>query len=57
MRQAVAMAAAEQVREIGIQIHVEGTSWDDITRRMFSEAVMMGWGLRKSQRDLLSVPV
>lgn len=44
VRQAVAMAAAEQVRDIGIQIDVEGTSWDDITRRMFSEAVMMGWG-------------
>ncbi len=44
VRQAVAMAAAEQVREIGIQINVEGTSWDEITQRMFSEAVMMGWG-------------
>lgn len=44
VRQAVAMAASEQVREIGIQINVEGTSWDDITQRMFSEAVMMGWG-------------
>ena len=44
VRQAVAMAAAEQVKEIGIQINVEGTSWDDITQRMFSEAVMMGWG-------------
>lgn len=44
VRQAVAMAAAEQVKAIGIQIDVEGTSWDEITRRMFSEAVMMGWG-------------
>lgn len=44
VRQAVAMAAAEQVREIGIQINVEGTSWDEITQRMFSEAVMMRWG-------------
>lgn len=44
VRQAVAMAAAEQVKEIGIQIHVEGTGWDEITQRMFSEAVMMGWG-------------
>lgn len=44
VRQAVAMAAAEQVKEIGIQINVEGTSWDDIMQRMFSEAVMMGWG-------------
>lgn len=44
VRQAVAMAAAEQVREIGIKINVEGVSWDEITKRMFSEAVMMGWG-------------
>lgn len=44
VRQAVAMAAAEQVREIGIQIIVEGTSWDDLAKRMFSNAVLMGWG-------------
>ncbi len=44
VRQMVAMAAAEQVRAIGINITVEGTSWDDIYKRMFSEAVMMGWG-------------
>lgn len=44
VRQAVAMAAAEQVKEIGIKINVEGTSWDEIMQRMFSEAVMMGWG-------------
>lgn len=44
VRQAVAMAAAEQVKAIGISILVEGTSWDEIMRRMFSEAVMMGWG-------------
>lgn len=44
VRQAVAMAVAEQVRQIGIQINVEGTSWDEIMKRMFSEGVMMGWG-------------
>ncbi|MCH5348682.1 MAG: ABC transporter substrate-binding protein [Oscillospiraceae bacterium] len=44
VRQAVAMAAAQQVKEIGIKINVEGTSWDEIMQRMFSEAVMMGWG-------------
>ncbi len=44
VRQAVAMAAAEQVKAIGIQINVEGTSWDEIMQRMFSDAVMMGWG-------------
>lgn len=44
VRQAVALAAAAQVREIGINIIVEGTSWDDISQRMFSNAVLMGWG-------------
>lgn len=44
VRQLVAMASAEQARQIGISINVEGTSWDDIMKRMFSEAVMMGWG-------------
>ena len=44
VRQAVALAAAEQIAAVGIRINVEGTSWDDITRRMFSSAVMMGWG-------------
>jgi len=43
-RQAVAMAAAQQLKEIGIGLSVEGTSWDEISRRMFSEGVMMGWG-------------
>jgi len=44
VRQAVALAAAEQVRQAGIHITVEGTSWDDLAKRMFSEGVMMGWG-------------
>ena len=44
VRQMVAMIASEQARKIGIKITVEGTSWDDIMKRMFSEAVMMGWG-------------
>lgn len=44
VRQAVAMAAAEQVKEIGIWINVEGANWDEIMQRMFSEAVIMGWG-------------
>ena len=44
VRQAIAMAAAEQVKEIGINIVVEGISWDEISKRMFSDAVLMGWG-------------
>lgn len=44
VRQAVAMAAAEQLLAVGIQVDVEGMSWDEIMTVMFSEAVMMGWG-------------
>ena len=44
VRQAVAMAASEQLKAIGINIIVEGTSWDDIMQNMFSDAVVMGWG-------------
>ncbi len=44
VRQAVAMAAAQQVEEIGVKIKVEGKSWDEISKLMFSEAVLMGWG-------------
>ena len=44
VRQAVGMAAAEQLKAIGIQVNVEGMSWDEIMKVMFSEAVLMGWG-------------
>ncbi len=44
VRQAVGMAAAEQLLEIGVKINVEGMSWDEIMLVMFSEAVLMGWG-------------
>lgn len=44
VRQAIAAAVAEQVKALGIQINVEGISWDEIMQRMFSDAVMMGWG-------------
>ena len=44
VRQAVAMAAAAQLAEIGIHVEVEGVSWDEIARRMFSDPVLMGWG-------------
>lgn len=44
VRQAVAMAAAQQAKAIGIEIVVEGVSWNEISQRMFSDAVLMGWG-------------
>ena len=45
VRQAVGMAAAEQVLEVGIKINVVGLGgWDEIMQDMFSKAVLMGWG-------------
>ena len=38
------MAAAEQMKDIGIKVTFEGMSWDEIMMRMFKDAVMMGWG-------------
>ena len=55
VRQAVGMAAAEQLRAIGIQVNVRGLSWDEISREMFSQSVL--WlGLRQSPTRLLPLP-
>ncbi len=43
-RQSLALAAADMVKPIGIQIHVEGKSWAEIEKRMHADAVMLGWG-------------
>lgn len=44
VRQSLAIAAADRVKELGIHIDVEGKSWDDIYRLMHSNAALMGWG-------------
>jgi len=44
IRQSLAIAAADMIRPLGIQIHVEGKSWDDIRKLMYSNAVLNGWG-------------
>ena len=41
---ALALAVANMVRPIGIEIKVEGKSWDAIKRLMHSNAVLFGWG-------------
>lgn len=43
-RQAILLASAEQLKAIGIHVIPEGLSWDEISLKMFSQAVMMGWG-------------
>ncbi len=43
-RQALALSAADMVKPIGIQIDVEGKSWDEIETLMYSNAILFGWG-------------
>lgn len=44
VRQGLALAVSQQAKALGIDIQVEGTSWEDIDRRMYANAVLMGWG-------------
>ncbi|WP_102348765.1 ABC transporter substrate-binding protein [Bacillus sp. Marseille-P3661] len=44
IRQSLAIAVADMIKPLGIQIHVEGKSWDDIYKLMYSNAVLYGWG-------------
>lgn len=43
-RQSLSFAASNQAKLLGIEILVEGVSWDEIDTRMYSNAVLMGWG-------------
>lgn len=43
-RQSLALAAADMVKAIGIQIQVEGKSWDNIEKLMYSNAILLGFG-------------
>ena len=43
-RQAILLACVELLKEVGISVIPEGLSWDEISLKMFSQAVMMGWG-------------
>ena len=43
-RQALALGASEQLREIGIDAQPTGSSWDEIGALMHSEVVVLGWG-------------
>lgn len=44
VRQSLAIAAADMVKPLGINIKLEGASWDIISNKMYSNAVLMGWG-------------
>ncbi|MCX8062728.1 MAG: ABC transporter substrate-binding protein, partial [Anaerolineales bacterium] len=43
-RQSLALAVADMVKPIGIQIELRGASWDEIETLMHSNAVLFGWG-------------
>ncbi|OIJ08211.1 nickel ABC transporter substrate-binding protein [Anaerobacillus arseniciselenatis] len=43
-RQSLAIAVADLIKPLGINIIVEGKSWDDIQKQMYSNAVLFGWG-------------
>ena len=43
-RQGLAVAAGDMIRTAGIDVNVEGKSWDEIETRMHTDAVLFGWG-------------
>ncbi|WP_309121798.1 ABC transporter substrate-binding protein [Paenibacillus sp.] len=43
-RQSLAIATADMLKPLGINIHAEGKSWDEIRKMMYSNAVLYGWG-------------
>ncbi len=48
-RESLALAAADMIRPIGIDIEVEGMSWEDIRKQMHANAVLLGWGSHDPQ--------
>ena len=44
VRQAIANEFADQMRQIGIKVHVKGGSWDQIYPHEFSQPILWGWG-------------
>ncbi|MFF2457780.1 ABC transporter substrate-binding protein [Peribacillus simplex] len=44
IRQSLAISVADMIKPLGIQIKVEGGSWDIIEKKMYSNAVLLGWG-------------
>lgn len=44
LRQSLAIAVADQLKDIGIKVLAEGKSWDEITHQMHSTPVLFGWG-------------
>lgn len=49
IRQSLSIVVADMLKQLGIAINVEGASWDKIEQKMYSNAVMMGWGSHNPQ--------
>lgn len=43
-RQALAAEFANQLKQIGIEVSVQGLSWDDIYPHQYSDPILWGWG-------------
>nr|WP_246314880.1 ABC transporter substrate-binding protein [Paenibacillus foliorum] len=43
-RQSLAIAAADMIKPLGINVKVEGKSWDELDKLMHANAVLLGWG-------------
>ncbi|MGG0286838.1 ABC transporter substrate-binding protein [Peribacillus butanolivorans] len=44
IRQSLAISVADMIEPLGIHIKLEGGSWDIIEKKMYSNAVLLGWG-------------
>lgn len=52
-RQALSEAVKLEANSLGIEIQVKGASWDEIDKRMYQDAVMMGWGAQNPNETYL----
>lgn len=43
-RQSLAIATADMMKPLGIDVKVEGKSWDELEKMMYANAVLFGWG-------------
>lgn len=44
VRQALAAEFSNQMKAVGIEVSIKGSSWDDIYPHEFSEPILWGWG-------------
>ena len=44
VRQSLSIAVSDMLKPLGVDVIVEGKSWDEIKRSMHEHAVLLGWG-------------